>query len=115
MIVRVPSVAIDEVSTISVLPEIAKEFHTQYNFHKSIQVAKVITAVPLDKDLKSKVEKIVNQISVFDKVELKEEVNEEIIGGFVLTVGDRQIDDSLKSKLKALELRFSQNPYIKEF
>ncbi len=99
----------------SVLPEIAKEFHTQYNFHKSIQLAKVVTAVPLDKDLKSRVEEIVNQISVFDKVELKEEVNKDIIGGFVLTVGDKQIDDSLKSKLKALELKFSQNPYIKEF
>jgi F-type H+-transporting ATPase subunit delta len=99
----------------SVLPAIAQEFHSQYNFHKGIEVANVVTAVPLDKDLKSKIEKIVYQVSPFDKVELKEVVNEEIIGGFVLTIGDRQIDDSLKSKLKALELKFSQNPYTKEF
>lgn len=38
-----------------------------------------------------------------------------MIGGFVLNVGDRQIDASIKNKLKALKVKFSENPYIKEF
>ncbi len=98
-----------------ILGDIAREFHTLYNVHKGIEEAKVVTAVPLDKDLKAKIEAIVMQISNLDKVELTEVINKDIIGGYVLTVGDRQIDDSIRTKLKALELKFSQNPYIKEF
>ncbi|UYN88631.1 MAG: F0F1 ATP synthase subunit delta, partial [Cyclobacteriaceae bacterium] len=46
---------------------------------------------------------------------LEEKIDADMIGGFVLTVGDRQVDASLKSKLKALKLKFSQNPYVKGF
>lgn len=97
------------------LPGIAKEFHEQYNLLKGIEVAKVTTAVPLSEQLRSKIKDLVKSISSKNEVELKEVVDKDIIGGFILNVGDRQIDDSLKSKIKALELKFSQNPYIKEF
>lgn len=99
----------------AILPAIAKEFHNQYNLYKSIEVATVTTAVPLDQGLRSKLELLVQKISSKDKVELVEIVDKDIIGGYILKVGDRQIDDSLRSKLKELELQFSQNPYIKEF
>ncbi len=99
----------------SILPSIAKEFNYQYNVYKGIEVATVTTAGPLDKVLKGEMEKLVQNISSKKKVDLIEKVDEDLIGGYVLKVGDRQIDDSIKSKLKALELKFSQNPYIKEF
>ena len=99
----------------SVLPAIASEFHHQYNVFKSIEKATVTTAVMIDKDLRSSFEKIVKQISDKKEVELEEVVDENIIGGYVLKVGDRQIDDSIKSKIKELELKFSKNEYIKEF
>lgn len=97
------------------LPLIAQEFHNQYNVHQGIERAEVTTAVALDAKLRGEIEKLVAQISKFDKVELIEKVDEDIIGGYILQVGDRQIDDSLKTKLKALNVKFSQNPYIKEF
>ena len=97
------------------LPAIAQEFHHQYNIHQGIEKAEVTTAVPLDANLRGEIEKLVGQISDLNKVELVEKVDEGIIGGFVLKVGDRQIDDSIKTKLKALDVKFSQNPYIKEF
>lgn len=99
----------------AVLPGIAREFHHQYNVKKGIEVASVTTAVTLDEGLKSELIDLVKKISGKEKVELKEIVDKDIIGGYVLKVGDRQIDDSIKSKLKALELKFSQNPFIKEF
>lgn len=99
----------------AILPSIAKEFLVQYNILKGVEEAKVVTAVPLSDDLRNDIESIVKKISSKDKVELTEVVDESLIGGYVLTVGDRQIDDSLKSKIKALELKFSRNPYIKEF
>jgi len=99
----------------SILLEIAKQFNVQYNIYNSIEKASVTTAVPLDKELKKQLEDVVSKISSLDKVELVEKVDKDIIGGFILTVGDRQIDDSIKTKLKALNVKFSQNPYIKEF
>ena len=99
----------------AVLPEIAQEFEHQYNISRGIEEATVTTAVPLTKELRAEIEKLVKKIGHKKEVELTEIVDEDLIGGYILKVADRQIDDSIKSKLKALELKFSQNPYIKEF
>ncbi|HEX6890207.1 MAG TPA: ATP synthase F1 subunit delta [Chryseolinea sp.] len=97
------------------LPAIAKEFHTGYNIYKGIGKATVISAVPLDAELRAEFENMVKKLSAKDKVELIEKVDKDMIGGFVLNVGDKQIDASIKNKLKALKVKFSHNPYIKEF
>lgn len=97
------------------LPAIAREFHAAYNTYKGIEHATVTTAVKLDARLRGELEQIVKTISSKKEVELVEKVDPEMIGGFVLNVGDRQIDASIKNKLKALKVTFSQNPYIKEF
>lgn len=96
------------------LVAIAVEFHHQYNLRKGIEEATVTTTFPLDAALQKEFESIVARISG-KKVELTQKVDESIIGGFVLKIGDRQIDDSLSSKLSALKLKFSKNPYVKEF
>ena len=98
-----------------ILPEIAVEFSHQYNVKKGIEVAKVTTTVPLDAQLKKEFEAIVSKISNGKQVQLEEVVDESIIGGYVLKVGDRQIDDSIKTKITELKVKFSHNPYIKEF
>lgn len=98
----------------SILSGIAKEFHNAYNDYKGIGKATVITAVPLDAGLRAEFEKLVKNYSDKKQVELIEKVDHDIIGGFVLNVGDRQIDASIKNKIKTLKLKFSQNPYIKE-
>jgi F-type H+-transporting ATPase subunit delta len=97
------------------LPAIAKEFHTAYNQHKGVGKATITTAVPLDAELRTEFENITKKLSEKDKVELIEKVDKDMIGGFVLNVGDRQIDASIKNKLKSLKVKFSHNPYIKEF
>jgi F-type H+-transporting ATPase subunit delta len=97
------------------LPAIAKEFHSAYNIYKGIGKATVISAVPLDSELRGEFENMVKKLSAKDKVELIEKVDKDMIGGFVLNVGDKQIDASIKNKLKALKVKFSHNPYIKEF
>lgn len=98
-----------------VLLDIAKEFHKQYNLHNHIQEAEVVTTFPLDEEMRSSFIGLVKEISGKQKVELKEKVNSELIGGFVLTVGDRQIDESLSSKLNQLKLQFTQNLYEKKY
>lgn len=97
------------------LPSIAKEFHLAYNDYKGVGGASVITAVPLDKKLRAEIEQIVKKLSDKKEVEIEEKIDTGMIGGFVLNIGDRQIDTSIKNKLKTLKVKFSQNPYVKEF
>ena len=96
------------------LPAIAIEFHHQYNVRKSIEEATVTTTFPLDDELRKEFKAVITKVSG-KSVELTEKVDEELIGGFVLKIGDRQIDDSISARLRALKLKFSQNPYVKEF
>lgn len=97
------------------LPEIAASFHYAYNEYKGIGKASVITPVPLDAKLRKEVEAIAQKLSQKKEVELQEKIDADLIGGFVLNVGDQQIDASIKSKLKSLKVKFSENPYVKEF
>ena len=97
------------------LQPIAKEFHNAYNEYKGITKASITTTLPMDKDLRAEIEKIVKKISNKKLVEIEEKVNKELIGGFILNVGDRQIDASIRSKLEKLKIGFSENPFIKEF
>jgi F-type H+-transporting ATPase subunit delta len=97
-----------------ILIDISKQFHNAYNVYKGIGKATVTTAVPIDASLRAEFGEMVKKISDKKEVELIEKVDADMIGGFVLNVGDRQIDASMKNKLKALKVKFSYNPYIKE-
>lgn len=99
----------------SLLPTIASEFHKAYNEHKGIGKASVTSTVALDDKLRNEIIAIVKKLSNKKDVELEEKVDKELVGGFILNVGDRQIDTSIKSKLKTLKRKFSENPYVKEF
>lgn len=87
----------------SILDSIAEEFVTLYNSYKGIQKALITTSTPLTPTLRAQFNKIVAD-ATGKTVELEEKVNEKLIGGYVLRVGDRQIDASLKSRLNELKL-----------
>lgn len=99
----------------SLLPAIAHEFHNAYNEYKGIEKATVTTTIAVDKKLRGEIETLVKKLSTRKEVELEERIDKDLIGGFILNVGDRQIDASVRSKLKSLKVKFSENPYIKEF
>lgn len=92
----------------AIILDIARAFNEQYNTHKNITSAKVSTAIALDKELKSKIMGIVKAASKGD-VEIEEEVNKDLIGGFVIKIGDQQVDSSINSKLQKLKREFSTN------
>jgi F-type H+-transporting ATPase subunit delta len=97
------------------LPVIATEFHNAYNVYKGIVRASIISTVPIDDKLRGELEVIVKKLSNTKLVELEEKVDKNLIGGFILNVGDRQIDASIKNKLKNLKNKFGENPFIKQF
>jgi len=87
----------------AILDAIAEEYVVQYNSYKGIQKATVITSVPLTAPLRKQFNKIVAD-ATGKTVELEEKINEKLIGGYVLRVGDTQIDASIKSRLNSLKL-----------
>ena len=48
-------------------------------------------------------------------VELVEKVDQDIIGGFVLKIGDRLMDNSVRYKLKSLSYEFDDDSYVKTY
>lgn len=96
---------------IELITEIAREFQAQYQLHNSIQVAEVTTTFPLNDALRAEFTKIVLEISGMKTVKLIEKINPDLIGGFILRVNDRQLDESLSSKLRELKAEFSVNHY----
>lgn len=97
----------------SYLDAIASAFLAQYKHHKHIITAVVTTASGLDENLRKQVFELVRK-SADSEVELIEKVDKNLIGGFVLRVGDKQVDASISRKLQELRKNFSENPYIKE-
>lgn len=83
----------------------AKEFINQYNSLKNIVKATVTSATPLSKENLSQIEEVVKQ-STKGEVVLTTSIDPELIGGFVLKVGDRQFDTSISSKLNKLRKEF---------
>src|SRR5688572_3604379 len=103
---------ITEKNREEILPLIAKEFHNAYNEYQGIGKASVVTAVPLDNELREEILSLAKRVLGKSKVELKEEVDPAIIGGFILNAGTQQIDSSIKHKLKILQLNFSDNTQL---
>ena len=50
-----------------------------------------------------------------NEVVLEEKINKDLIGGFIIRVGDKQVDASIARKLNNLKRGFKENPFVKEF
>lgn len=82
---------------------IAEEFDKLYNQQKGIQKVTVTTVTPLTEAQRAEFTKIVGD-STGKKIVLEEKVNENLIGGYILSVGDTQIDTSIRKRLNELKL-----------
>ena len=97
------------------LPDMATAFLRLYNDHLGIQTAEVVSTIQLDEDLRTSFKEIVKEVSGKNKVNLIEKIDPNLIGGFVLKIGDKQLDESIKSKLQQLHLDLTQNLYEKKY
>ena len=89
-----------------VLYATATEFVNLYNIKNHITKATVISATALsDANKQTLTEEV--QKAVGGKVILSTKTDPSLIGGFVLTVGDRQVDTSIAASLKKLKKEFA--------
>ena len=84
------------------LPGIARYFLSLIKSGQNIQSAEFITATAISENTKQSVISLVSK-KFNAQVELEERVDEKILGGFILRVGDEQIDASIASKLSKIK------------
>jgi F-type H+-transporting ATPase subunit delta len=86
----------------SFLPAIARVFVSETRKYKGITEVVLTTAVPVNEKIKRQIEDLVTKV-FSTKVDLKEAVDKEIIGGFILKIEDNFIDASVRNKLKKIQ------------
>ena len=92
----------------SVILDIAQSFDELYKKNQNIFSAVVTTASGLDAATKAKVLDLV-KTQLKGEVELEEKIDAETIGGFILTMGDRQLDRSVARQLSTLKKELINN------
>jgi F-type H+-transporting ATPase subunit delta len=90
-----------------VLYTTAKEFINQYNVIKNITQAHVTSAAALSEGNRKTILAELESVTG-GKIELHTKVDPKLIGGFILTIGDRQVDTSISSSLKKLKTDFAR-------
>jgi F-type H+-transporting ATPase subunit delta len=86
----------------SFIPLIALNFIHETKKYKGITESVLTTAVKVDVSVREQVTGLISQIFK-TTVELKENVDPEIIGGFILQIDDNYIDASIKNKLRKIK------------
>jgi len=84
------------------LDDIAKQFDQLLKTKRGIVTGTLTSARPLDDTLKAAIlDKIKGSFE--GTLELNETVNESLIGGFIVRIGDKQLDRSVQSTLSKLK------------
>ncbi|MBV7269196.1 ATP synthase F1 subunit delta [Winogradskyella luteola] len=93
---------------LALLNDVAASYAQLYDQLRGSQVATVTTAVPLTADLKTKVLAKVKELTG-KEAEVENIIDESILGGFILRVGDIQYNASIANKLDKLKREFTLN------
>jgi len=84
----------------------AQEFINQYDIKKNITKVSVVSATPLSAANKTAMLAEV-KAAVGGEIDLDTKIDPSLIGGFVLTIGDRQLDTSIANSLRKLKKDFA--------
>lgn len=84
------------------LAGISRYFLRLLKTEHGIQSAELVTATPLDETLRQAILKFITR-KFNTKVDLHETVDDKLIGGFILRVGDQQVDASIANKLSRVK------------
>lgn len=90
----------------SFLPAVVRVFRDETLKYRGITEACLTTAVPVNDKTRKEITEMI--FSIFKtQVELKETVDKEVIGGFILKINDNFIDGSVRNKLRKIRKELS--------
>ncbi len=93
---------------ISLLDEVARKYIFLNDLLKGEKVAEITTAVPLTSDLEEQILTRVEDLTG-NKVALESKIDQNIIGGFILRIGDLQFNASIANQLNSLKREFTNS------
>ena len=93
---------------IDILGHVASKYNQLFDESKGIEVATVTTAIALTADLKKKV-LAKAKVLTGKEVEVENIIDESILGGFILRIGDVQYNASVANQLNKLKREFTLN------
>ena len=93
---------------VDIMDIVAAKYIKLYDEQMGKEVATVTTAVPMTSDMELKVLAKVKELTS-KSVELQNVIDESILGGFILRIGDKQYNASIANKLNKLKREFTLN------
>jgi F-type H+-transporting ATPase subunit delta len=96
------------------LDTICEEFFKLYNQAHNIKMVTISTASPLSEPLKDKIVAMLAE-QTHATIDLRQIVDSDLIGGFVIKMDDYYLDSSILSKINKLKQEFSQNSFQVQF
>lgn len=97
------------------IDEIAQAFIQQYRDYKKIKTIRLTTAAPVDSEV---IEILKNKIAAAFKessIQIETKTDPALLGGFVLDMGDKQLDASVARDLNDIKKQFTKNLYVPQF
>ena len=89
------------------LPEIVDSFIDQYKKYKKITEVTLTTAQPISESALASIQQALSSSDVTeDTVEITSAVDESLIGGFVIELGDKLYDASVAHKIEQVKKQF---------
>lgn len=77
-------------------------FDEQAKEYKNIGVVYVSTPLSLKEEQKSQIESKLLQVTKYESLEMHYEVEKELLGGIVIRIGDRILDNSIRAKMETM-------------
>jgi len=93
----------------SQLQNIAQEYINKVEDMNGVQRITLTSATQLSEENINNILKSTNLVNHDNKFDVKPIINADILGGYILRVGDQQIDASVRSKLSRLKKEFQLN------
>lgn len=97
------------------LPEIIDAFIAQYNAFMHITPVTITTAHPISDDVQNTLLAKLKSTVGLEQIELTTEIDENLIGGYILHWDDKMIDNSISRGLAILKDEFDNNDYVRKF
>jgi len=86
---------------LELVPAVFAEFQKEYRRDEGILAARVTSAVPLPEDLKKRLAAALERLTG-KRVEIEAVLDESVIGGMSLRIGDHVIDATLATRLREM-------------
>ena len=96
------------------LDEIAKAFITQYRANKKIRMVKLTTAAAIDPAVVDLLRSKLEAGHTGSSIQMETAIDPSILGGFILDMGDRQLDASVVRELNDIKKQFTRNLYVSQ-